>query len=103
MRSIHEIHNYDANIRKEIVDLFESRRKILTMSTYITLGLICLTIGITTKFDPEQTIIIKVFFLLGKFLSSITVSCVFLLLAESFPAECRLLGEFKSRYSYTVV
>ena len=30
--------------------------KLLTMSTDIALGLICLTIGITTKFDPEQTI-----------------------------------------------
>ena len=60
---------------------------------YVTLGLTCLTIGMTTKFVPEQATVIKVFFLLGKFLASIAETLVFLLLAESFPAECRLLGK----------
>ena len=49
--------------------------------------------GLLVKLAPEQTIAIRVLFIVGKFLASFVLTPTFLLQAESFPAECRLLGK----------
>ena len=86
-----------------LVKIFSSRRKPLTILTYVTLGLTCLTIGLLTKLSPQQSTAIIVFFIIGKFLASIAITMVFLLLTESFPTECRLLGKLSYPYPYLIL
>ena len=72
--------------------LFPNRRRLLTTCAYGFLGVSCLTLGILTLYTPEQSEAMTTLFIIGKFSSSITMSSVFMLMAESFPAECRALG-----------
>ena len=72
--------------------LFPNRRRLLTTCAYGFLGVSCLTLGILTRYTPEQSEAMTTLFIIGKFSSSITMSSVFMLMAESFPAECRALG-----------
>ena len=68
------------------------KRKTLTICTFFGLGITCLTISLLLKVTDLKQIIIALF-VLGKFLASISVTAAYLLLAESFPTECRLLGK----------
>ena len=70
---------------------YRNRRKRLTIITFFALGVTCLTISLLLKLTT-QTVVIVPLFIIGKFLASITATSSYLILVESFPADCRLLG-----------
>ena len=71
---------------------YSKKRKRLTIVTFVGLGVTCLALSVLLKLTQSKQIIV-VLFVIGKFLASITVTAAYLLLAESFPTECRLLGK----------
>ena len=74
---------------------YKQQRKQLTIVTFFVLGLTCLTISLLLKLTSYLTVIVPLF-IIGKFLASITFTTAYLLLVESYPADCRLLGEVLS-------
>ena len=79
--------------------LYRSRRKLLTIVTFFALGVTCLTVSLLLKLTTQTGLIVPLF-IIGKFLASITSTTSFLLLVESFPADCRLLGMIKHLTKY---
>ena len=71
---------------------FPNQRKRLTVVSFFGLGVTCLTISLLLKLTTHLTIIVPLF-IIGKFLSSINNTTAYLLMVESFPADCRLLGK----------
>ena len=76
-----------------ILHFFPNKRRLLTTCAYAVVGLSCFTLGILTYFTPEQSQVLTALFIIGKFSASITMSSVFMLMTESFPDECRALGQ----------
>lgn len=76
--------------------LYTRQRKPLTIASFFLLGLTCLNIGLLTKLAAEKTVTITVLFVIGKLLASIAATITYMIVAESFPTECRLLGTSKS-------
>ena len=62
--------------------------------TFGLVGVSCLTLGLLQLYVPSQTGVIIALFIFGKFWASITMSAIYMIMAESFPAECRALGTF---------
>ena len=73
---------------------YRNGRKRLTIVTFFTLGITCLTISLLLKLTSYLGVIVPLF-VIGKFLASITFTTAYLLLVESFPADCRLLGRIQ--------
>ena len=71
---------------------YSQKRKSLTILTFFGLGITCLSISLLIKLTEAKQVITALF-VFGKFQASISVTAAYLLLAESFPTECRLLGE----------